>query len=235
MIQSVEIIPGVLESTQELITARVSDVSFAPTAHIDFMDGDFVESANWPFIGDGWHRLESMAQSHESPFNSASLIEAHLMVSQPTRMGELLANCGIKKIVAHIEAFRDDSGVLAAFASWRNAGVSEVGIATLLSTPLEKLDPLVRAGSVDYVQIMGIERVGFQKQPQDPRALEHVTSLRSRYPELVIQIDGGVNDENIVEIVKAGANRVIVGSAIVSSSNPKEAYERMKNLTRAVV
>ncbi len=75
-------------------------------------------------------------------------------------------------------------------------------------TMLEQFD-----GQYDYVQVMGIAKIGVQGQPFDVRALETVEVLHEAYPELLIQVDGGVKPENVQSIFDAGAKRVAVGSA----------------------
>lgn len=77
---------------------------------------------------------------------------------------------------------------------------------------------------------MGIERVGFQGQMFDERALEVIKALRQKYPDVDIQVDGGVSLERVASLVRAGATRLIVGSAIFSSDDPQRAY---KDISRA--
>ncbi|HEY5383271.1 MAG TPA: ribulose-phosphate 3-epimerase, partial [Candidatus Paceibacterota bacterium] len=80
----------------------------------------------------------------------------------------------------------------------------------------------------DYVQVMGIAKVGFQGEPFDKRALYLVERLRQRYPELPLQVDGAVTLENIALLVKAGANRLVVGHDIWDSSDPLEEIKKLK-------
>jgi pentose-5-phosphate-3-epimerase len=81
---------------------------------------------------------------------------------------------------------------------------------------------------MDFVQVMGIDRIGRQGEPPDihHREIALVERLRRRYPSLTIQVDGGVAP-HVKELVRAGANRLIVGSAIVHAKNPGEVYKKL--------
>lgn len=101
----------------------------------------------------------------------------------------------------------------------------EAGVALLpTATPsaLHEFD-----GLYDYVQVMGIERVGAQGQPFSPKTLDLVRALRTAHPELLIQIDGSVNKETAKQLVEAGATRLVAGSAILGADNPAAAYAEL--------
>jgi pentose-5-phosphate-3-epimerase len=88
---------------------------------------------------------------------------------------------------------------------------------------LERFD-----GLYDFVQVMGIDRIGRQGEPPDRhhKEIALIKALRERYPVLVIQVDGGVAPHPR-ELLEAGANRLIVGSAIVRARDPKAALEKL--------
>ncbi len=75
---------------------------------------------------------------------------------------------------------------------------------------------------------MGIEKVGFQGEPFDKHAIYLVERMRRRYPELIIQVDGGVSLENANALAKAGASRLIVGSAIFGEDDPIAASKALQ-------
>jgi ribulose-phosphate 3-epimerase len=87
---------------------------------------------------------------------------------------------------------------------------------------LEQFDALY-----DYVQVMGINRVGRQGEPFEPRSLALIERLRHRYPDLAIQVDGGVSLKTARQLVRAGATKLVVGHAIVAADNPEEAYRAL--------
>ena len=82
------------------------------------------------------------------------------------------------------------------------------------------------AGLFDYVQVMGIDKEGEQGQEFDPRAIELVRSLRAAHPALFIQVDGHAAGHE-GELARAGASRLVVGSAIVRADNPEAAFKEI--------
>jgi thiamine monophosphate synthase len=80
-----------------------------------------------------------------------------------------------------------------------------------------------------------VEKEGHQGEPFDPdqKALFLVERLHRRYPTLPIQVDGGVNESNIRDLVTAGATRLAVGSAIVKAEDPAAAYRRLVDLANS--
>ncbi|HEU0080414.1 MAG TPA: hypothetical protein VFQ72_00095 [Candidatus Paceibacterota bacterium] len=73
------------------------------------------------------------------------------------------------------------------------------------------------AAGIHFVQVMGIQNIGYQGQDFDPRAVELVRALRAAYPDMPIAVDGGVDVDNGRELVNAGATRLVVGSALFES------------------
>ena len=109
----------------------------------------------------------------------------------------------------------------------------EIGIALNIKTPNEdiyKFFELNDAGRslIDFVQFMGIREIGYQGQYFDERVLGKIRELRQSHSDTIISVDGGVTFENAHEIVEAGVNRLVSGSAIYESENIKEAIEEMK-------
>jgi pentose-5-phosphate-3-epimerase len=77
---------------------------------------------------------------------------------------------------------------------------------------------------------MSIAQLGKQGAAFEPRIIPRIEELRAMYPSTTIAIDGGVSEKNIAELVRAGATRFGVGSAISKASDPKVAYENLKTL-----
>jgi pentose-5-phosphate-3-epimerase len=84
------------------------------------------------------------------------------------------------------------------------------------------------AGLYDFVQVMGIERVGSQGQPFDARAIDLVARIRAMYPALPLQVDGAAATHP-QELARAGADRLIVGSAIITAADPAAALREIYN------
>ena len=214
----------------ELSKRSESFAQFSECVQLDISDGLFTPECSWPYAGEGqWSELEMLASDPStSPFTQGLKYEAHLMVEEPGALGSHLAKAGITRILGHVEAFADENEIRVAFDAWRAAGASEVGLAMLLDTPFPVLEPLIPA--CDVVQIMSIPTLGRQGAPFDVRVFARIEEIHARYPESVLSIDGGVSEKNIAELVRAGARRFGVGSAISKASDPKAAYEHLKTI-----
>ena len=197
--------------------------AFAGVVQIDIADGVFAPVTSWPYRYNQTQELESRAHERAPlPYADTVQYEAHLMVADPVRIGELLALVGVSRLVPHVEAFADPDSVRSAFLRWKDAGAREIGLAILIDTPLDALDPFV--ADCDVVQIMSIAKIGAQGQSFDERALQRVEELHAKYPDTMVAVDGGVSEKNIEMLVRAGANRLCVGSAISQSPDPARSY-----------
>lgn len=219
---AIQIIPTVVPaSLEDVIRARERYSSFARELHIDIADGVFAKHTTWmPEEGDQLLSTDDFSYS------------AHLMVLSPYDAGMLAIRAGVKTLVAHFESFADEDDARHAFDMWRGENVS-VGVALLLETPLAVLKPILP--SVDFVHLMSIETIGAQGAPFDSGIYDRVQELRVLYPELLIGIDGGVSAQNIAELVRAGARRFSVGSALAESDTPEDTYNTLKRLAESAV
>lgn len=207
---------------------------FAGWIQLDISDGAFTSIRSWPYGEGQWSELERMAASAlELPSAPPLRYETHLMVEEPRELGLRLSEAGVVRIIGHVEAFADEKEILSALDSWRTAGATEVGLALLLDTPLPVLLPMM--GACDVVQVMSIATLGKQGAPYDVRAIARIEELHTKYPELVISVDGGVSEKNIAELARAGASRFGVGSAISKASDPKMAYEHLKAIAESAL
>jgi ribulose-phosphate 3-epimerase len=77
---------------------------------------------------------------------------------------------------------------------------------------------------------MGIDTIGFQHQPFDAKVIDKIKEVRAAYPEIPISVDGGVSLENGSALLEAGANRLVVGSAIFEADNYVDAVTEFKKL-----
>jgi len=206
---------------------------FSPWVQLDLDDGAFAPQLSWPYREEQWGELEAMiGNSHVLPYSDTLNYEVHLMVEEPLRVGQLLTRAGARRIIAHVEAFADENEIRDALGSWRSAG-AEVGLAILIDTPFPVLEPLI--GVCDVVQVMSIAILGAQGAAFEPRAIPRIMELHSNYPDLVIEVDGGVSEKNVADLVRAGARRFGVGSAITKAPDPKAAYEKLKSLAESAL
>ena len=218
---SIEIIPTVVPHSLDDVSAVIRRFeSFASAVHIDAGDGIFVQNKTWfPLFGDTIPRSDEI------------FFEAHLMVEEPRKQGIAFIEAGCKRIIAHVEAFASTEETRGAMDAWKERG-AEAGLAVLIDTPLEVLEPLIPA--CDEVLVMSIATLGKQGAPYDARAVPRIFELHRTYPNLRIAVDGGVSGENIASLVKAGATRFSIGSAISKSADPASAYRHLLSLAESV-
>ncbi len=176
--------------------------------HVDIMDGNFV-----PNLSIGPMVVERMET--EKP------LDCHLMALRPHLYLEALAKAGAYSITIHAEAslhLSNDVDKIRALGCRAAVSISP-------GTPIEKIAKVLP--KLDMVLVMSVEP-GFGGQKFMPEVLEKVRWLRAHYPNLDIQVDGGINDETAPLAVEAGANVLVVGSYLVKAADPGEALKRLK-------
>lgn len=228
----VEIIPAILEESFEKVRESIARVvNVANVVQIDVCDGKFVPNTSWPIGQDNHDSVSRILNEEEGlPYWDAIDFEFDLMVINAHEQFDFFVRLGAKRVIFHIEAEGDESKFkefLEAIDMYTRETV-QIGVAINTTTPIEKLDKII--SNVDFVQCMGIEHIGKQGEPFDERVLEQISALREKYPELIISVDGSVNEHTAEPLVKAGANRLVVGSAIMHSYNIRETMSDFENL-----
>lgn len=206
----VEILPAILAKDEKEFRRKVESVAgVCDMVQIDVMDGKFVENITWAEPG----RIGLMRLTVE--------FEAHLMVNNPLSVLEAWSAAGCVRALLHAEALENPAEVL---KEARLYGM-EVGLALNPETPLASVEDAL-AGA-DVVQIMGVHP-GRMGQPFESAALEKVKALRKQFPDLLIEVDGGVAVGIARQLADAGANRLVSGSAVFNSGSPAKALEALR-------
>ena len=213
----VEIIPAVLVGSLEEMRAKLARVrGVAGTVQIDLCDGFFVPTRTWPFNTSDKKSFDDMARGVTGlPYWEDFDFEIDLMVQSPEKVVSQWVKAGIARAVFHLESRHDVGGLR------RAADGIELGVALNIATPLARLDPYL--DQVDYVQFMGIATIGKQGEPFDERVLETIRTFKSAHPDVVIQVDGAVDAVSAPQLIAAGATRLVSGSYIMNSDDPREA------------
>lgn len=178
-----------------------AEAAGAQYLHIDVMDGLFV-----PSISFGMPVIRTIRKCTDLFF------DVHLMVEKPERYIGEFADCGADLINFHLEATENISGVIEMIRSLNK----KVGITIKPATPVREVEPYLE--SVDMVLVMTVEP-GFGGQELMPACLEKVKEIRHILTDrglghVDVEVDGGVNAGNLEQILKAGANVIVSGSAI---------------------
>ncbi len=227
-----EVTPALLvKDFNELREGLSRVVNIASTVQIDVCDGKFVSSITWPMNSSDESSVESILNEEEGlPFWDALDFEFDLMIINAHEQFEFFTRLGARRVVFHIEAELDKIK-FKEFLEGLDMYVREnidIGIAFNTTTPVSELAQFI--SHIDFVQCMGIEHIGTQGEPFDHRVLEQIKELRKLYRELIISVDGSVNETTAPLLVKAGANRLVVGSALFNSHNISETIQTLKNL-----
>lgn len=176
---------------------------------IDIMDGAFVPESSFDLVD-----LKELPADKE--------FEIHLMVAHPLEYIHHLKRLGVKKVIFHDEIDEDTGTDIDAF----KAEGFTVFLAINPITEPTKIEQYIP--KIDGVLLMSVE-TGKSGQQFIHSTLGKVEFFRSRFPELAIEIDGGINKENIKEVFDAGVNIVAVGSAIYGAPDAKVAMDEMYN------
>jgi ribulose-phosphate 3-epimerase len=222
-----EIIPAILPKDFKDLEDHATRVkSLVPLVQIDICDGQFTPHASWPYKKQDSNFDAITKEDRGLPFWEEVEYEFDLMVNKPEDVVDQYIAAGATRITLHVESKGD-----IAKAIEKLEGKVEIGLALNIDTSLDSLEPYsdkLQEGKVRCIQLMGIDNVGFQGQAFDEKVLAKVKEAKKKYPELEVQIDGGVNLETALQLKAAGADRLIIGSAIFESENVVETIERFK-------
>ena len=156
-------------------------------------------------------------------FTEKANVEFHLMIEKPEEVIGEWIRLGPKKVIVHIEAIVDMNKLL---AICRENNI-EVGLALNSETPNMMIEPWINA--VDLILFLGV-RPGKGGQEFIPEVLEKIKSLRQNFPDVKIEVDGGVRTANIEELKKAGVDIFVIGSGILKSPDIGAAIKELKNV-----
>jgi len=228
-----EIIPAVMPieyiDVQDASNQVAGLVSFV---QIDVMDGVFVQDRTWPRQNDDV--LQSLIEQKRSLPNWERIdYEVDLMVSNPEEVAEQWFSAGAARVIVHSQSSDDYKGIVErlsnTYAMPGNLVSAEVGIAVPFDADVSVLEGI--AEYVSVVQVMGISPVGVQGSEFKPRALQTISEFREVYPDLAISVDGGVKPELMGDLISAGVNRIVMGSAIFDTDVPRD---ELKNILKEV-
>ena len=184
--------------------------------HLDVMDGVFV-----PNISFGFPVMQAMAKHARKP------LDVHLMIERPEKFVEQVKALGAHVMNVHYEACPHLHRVVQQI---KNAGML-AGVTLNPHTPVSVLEDII--DDLDLVMLMSVNP-GFGGQKFIAHSLEKTARLRelidSRQAKALIEIDGGVNVTTGAQLVKAGADVLVAGSAVFSAADPAAEIHALKQL-----
>jgi ribulose-phosphate 3-epimerase len=224
MTHTIQVVPAIIPHTKEQLEEEIKKVvGFSDLVQIDISDGVFVPVKSWPYNGHDTDFFEALKTEEIGwPKWEELEFEIHLMIKNPEETLLDWIHTGASSIVAHIEATENFQKVI---DLCREHAVS-VGVAIKPATDIARLEPFT--SQVDFIQVMGSDMVGKHGVALDDTAVEKIRALRGLYPERIIAIDIGVNEETAEILVQAGANKLISGGAILEADDPEEVYSQLE-------
>jgi len=190
----------------------------ADLLHLDIMDGNFV-----PNISFGPRIVESIKSITSLP------LEVHLMVEKPENHIKSFINAGGDIIIVHYETSKHLDRLI---QNINEAGVKS-GIALNPATTLSVIEYLIN--KIDILLLMTVNP-GFGGQKFIPEMIAKIEKARkiidNQKKSISLAVDGGINLDNIYQVVKAGAEIIVVGQIISKSSNPEMTIKKIKNILK---
>ncbi|KAI9021080.1 hypothetical protein DFJ74DRAFT_671726 [Hyaloraphidium curvatum] len=186
--------------------------------HMDVMDGHFV-----PNLTLGPPIVKALRKHLPDAF-----LDCHLMIENPEKWIADFAKAGASGVTVHIETAPDPTSLIALIRS------HNLSPALVLKpgTPLSAILPYVPL--VDMVLVMTVEP-GFGGQPFMASQLSKIRELREKFPDLDIEVDGGVTVETVQEAAEAGANVIVSGTGIFGEKDPGDAIKKMREAVQQKV
>jgi ribulose-phosphate 3-epimerase len=205
---------GNLQRDTEMVNSSDAD-----WFHIDVMDGHFV-----PNISYGMPVIQAIKKHATKP------LDVHLMIEKPERYIEEFAKVGADIITVHYESTVHLHRTLTQI---EDAGC-KAGVVLNLTTPVSVLEDILPKC---YMVLLMSINPGFGGQKFENMTYSRIKKLRKMIDEqglqTLIEIDGGVTDKNIKQLVDAGANVFVAGSHVFKSNNPKETIKNLKELANS--
>ncbi len=213
----IEIAPSILSADFANLAQEIDKVARAgaDVLHLDVMDGHFV-----PNITIGPPVIKSVRKATDLP------LDAHLMIEHPERYIDAIADAGVNWVSIHVEA---DMHINRTLQHLQQKGI-RAGVALNPGTPLSSLEQVLP--DADYILVMSVNP-GFGGQRFIPSTLQKIGKLReiitfNKY-RARIEVDGGVGADNLHDVLAAGAEIIVIGSAIFSGhQDASEAMHQLK-------
>jgi ribulose-phosphate 3-epimerase len=232
-----EIVPAILPKSYYELEEKLEIA--APHTHavqVDICDGGFVPSRTWPYLKGTESDIifdEIVSQEKAFPHWENIDFEFDLMVRNVYEKIPDFISAGASRIVVHLESV-DQAELDLIIRDYGKHSEElgpfdvELGIALMPSASPEDIKHILP--NIHFVQVMGIDKIGFQGQTMTQKAIDLVAALRLAYPELLISVDGGVNLETAPKLADAGADRVVVGSALFEADDFLGTLKRFESL-----
>lgn len=219
-----EIIPAILPKSYEELEAKLDIVAgHVPTVQIDICDGAYVPNRTWPYLKGVDTIFESIVDQEKAlPHWEELDFEFDLMVKSPLEKIPDFISAGASRLIVHKSSCSDEelSAIIAAYGKHSDELGPfdvELGIALRPTDTAESIADIV--SKIHFVQVMGIDKEGFQGQPIDKASIALIKALKSLYKAIPVAVDGAVGMDTARAFIEAGADRLVVGSTLFRSDD----------------
>jgi|SRR3989344_3258268 len=222
----IEIIPAIIPQNLNIVREKFGLVlGLVQKVAIDIVDGKYAPVTTWPFNKDQSEEFLKIVRGEEKfPYIDDFILQIDMLVLHPIEYISDLISLGAKSFVIHI----DSTDHLKECIETLKSAKCEIGLGIRPSGDMEILQPFLP--QIDFVQFMGNDRVGYNGVELDQKVLKKIKNFHDTHPSMPIQIDIGVNFETASDLIKAGATRLISGSAIFNTPDIKSAIIKLQNL-----
>ncbi|MCP6719946.1 MAG: hypothetical protein KJI72_01290 [Patescibacteria group bacterium] len=188
--------------------------------HIDVADGEFTPYKTWS------NPDELSKAVHQSQRINIGI---HLMVEGPEEVVGDWLKSGAKRVIMHIKALRSDAPTFAKLVEkWKTRfSQAEIGLAIAPNTGTEELFPYLN--SISFVQTLAVNP-GRAGQEFNPIVLDKVRLLKEKFPNVTVEVDGGINIETAKLVKDAGADIIASASYIWGGADPKAAFDGLQGI-----
>ncbi len=210
------------EKEENLINyVKILEQTSADYLHCDVMDGVFVEN-----------KCLSYNKLYEVSQNSTIALDVHLMVANPIQVWKKFLICKPTILTIHYEAIKNKAHLIYLLREIKSKHIM-VGLSIKPSTEINEIKPYLPL--VDLVLIMSVEP-GKSGQSFIKSSINRIEYLKQIILEnnynIKIEVDGGINESNVKDVYNAGANIVVMGSAVYNSANKIDYINQIKALTK---
>lgn len=206
------IIPAILEQTTDGFAEKAELITAIPKLkriQVDFCDGVFVDT-------------QSVLVEEIGVLDKKYQWEAHVMAKNPANF-QAFADAGFLHVIVHYEAFESESLLEDALLE-----ISKLEMTPAIAINPETAITVLRyfTDTITNFTVMSVTP-GKQGQSFIEESIERVKTLREIAPDATIEVDGGINSANAAQLIKAGANNLVVGSALFETDTIKENYKAL--------
>ena len=243
------VVPAVLPSSRKDFQEKLdffAQISSVNRIQIDVVDGRFATPASWPYFakatqgtpyfakatqGTPYPELEAMVKKGEMlPRLDRIEYEIDLMCNDAELAAAAWLALGAMRFTFHVESTSDLPRLLAsARRRYGDDSIVSFGLALNIASDLALIEQHIN--TIQYVQFMGISRIGRQGQPFDERVFEKVRVFHNRHPHIPVQVDGGISLESAKKLLSLGVSTLIIGSSILKAGDPAAAIAAFEALS----